>query len=484
MPNNHSNLVKRVSWASPSKNRRRRNFLKQSVKYAMLSGSAVAINTRLGMVGSAMAASSDYENLGDRKSLVCVYLSGGCDMHQLLVPGDPETLARLSLVRGDLALKSQEVNFQGEGSTRIGFNSALKGLAKLYSEGDLAVVQNVGNLHAPVSRSDFLADRKWLPPDLFSHRHQYNIWSTATSSRSPTYFDTGWAGRMADLLIDTTNEKQMSLATSLAGRAPWLTGAEVVPLSTNTQELITLRASSEDAAANTITNDRERTRSAILKLSPDHTLKQQVSDTLTRSTLEQSVLSELLEQESRFLPDDESDRGSLYASLQQVARLIVQHDAMQMPRQIFFVEHTGWDTHTDQRKRLTALMMELDSALSGFQRTLRQQGLGDAVTTFTASEFGRTLTPTSSGSGHGWGADTLVMGGAVKGGSLHGSAPNYEIGGSDDAGNLGRFIPGTSVSQLGASLATWFGLSTGDIADIFPDLRFLQSLPQLDLFNI
>jgi len=476
------------STAAYAKRRRasikRRDFLKQAASYALFAGGAgaLATSTRLEILGSALAATSTYNNLGDHKALVCVFLSGGCDTFQLFAPGDPQALERQQSIRGEMGLKSEAIDFYGAGADQIGFNKSLRGLGKLYSEGDLAVIQNIGNLHAPVTRADFLANRSWLPPHLFSHSHQYSNWSTASSPRMTKHFDSGWAGRIADLVIDADNRKESSQVVSLSGQSPWLTGAKIQPAYIGSEELRSIDllgltdVSGADAA-------HRQTRDAILALPTDHKLKQRVSKTLLRAQNERQVFAELLEEESDFVGVAEQPKSQLAASLQQVARLIALQKDLQLPRQLFFVQHPGWDTHTNQQERMATLMAELDDALFGFQRSLFQSGLADSVTTFTASEFARTLTPTSSGSGHGWAGHALVMGGAVSGARVLGTAPSYQLGAADDAGNLGRFIPSTSTSQLGADIAKWFGLGEADIRDIFPDLGYLESLIPINLFN-
>lgn len=486
------NITKSMNSKTKSNNRQsfyilstsceRRSFFKNALRCAMLAGGGSALNTQFSLIGSALAADAKYSGLTDHKALVCVYLAGGCDTNQLVVPGNPDTFSRYQQARGELALEGQEVELRGDGGNRVGFNASLSGLAQLYIQGDLAIVQNIGNLHAPVTRSDFMSNRPWLPGNLFRHHEQYALWANASSHNAEQSYDTGWAGRMADLLLDTNVPEEMTQLTSFDNDSLWMSGQDVRPLTISIDQINSIDNQSASASPQELA--RLRTLETIVRLPRDHALKQHVGSTISRAQLEHNAVTELFAEESQYDPSVEPAQSTLARKLQQVARMIQLHENLHRPRQIFFIQHNGWDTHTHQRVRMSSLMRELDQALSGFQRTLREQGLDDSVTTFTASEFGRTLTPSSSGSGHGWGAHVFVMGAAVAGGQLHGSAPSYQVGAEDDAGDLGRFIPTTSTSHLGASIARWFGLDRSDVSEIFPDLANLDSLPPLALFNV
>ena len=460
----------------------RRRFLQRSAASALLGSGAFAVNGKVNLIASALAASSDYATLTDSKALVCVYLAGGCDTLNMFLPAEAKSYGVYSASRGTLAVKPGDVLFTGNGSNKVGINRQLPALHQLYNSGELAIVQNVGNLMAPVTRNEYFEQRPWLPPNLFSHRHQREIVLHASSRRSPIHVGSGWGGRMADLLEQANNHPTLPQSFSVAGDRAWLSGDKLQPLSVGPDGIPLLEYL--DARLDIPGNEqRHTTLNKILALPRKHALKAQASAEFSRSRNQSQELRDVLSNDY-IEPEYSTDaKPTLSDSLQMVARLIANREALQMKRQLFFVQLDGWDTHTHQTTRMASLMTELDQGLSSFQSTLKSQGLENSVTTFTVSEFGRSLAVNGGGTDHGWGAHSLVLGGSVNGGRLHGQAPSWQLGGADDAGNKGRFIPSTSINQLGAELARWFGLTVSDIAEIFPDLKYFEPVGQLDLHH-
>ena len=450
--------------------RRRREFLKRSLGCALVGAGGGAMSTKLGLVGSAMAQGGGYADLADYKALVCVFLYGGSDSFNLFLPDDEALLETYRASRGSLALPAERAAAVGDAGVR--FSDRLPGLAALHGAGRLSVVGNVGNLVVPVTRAGFEAGTASIPTDLFAHNHQQEQWQKGWSSRPAALVGAGWGGRMADLLADANAGAALPPTFSMAGANAFQGGGPTVPVAVNPvlgpKPMYYMDPSIGDSRNAARADAMER----LLALETDHALERFAGASYARALESSQLLAGVL---AANPPSEDPGFGAgasgrLGAQLRMVARLIAGREALAQKRQIYFVGLGGWDTHDAQTVRLERLAGELDAGLSAFQRELDGLGVADAVTTFTASDFGRTLTVNGDGSDHGWGGHYLVMGGAVAGGRFVGSWPSYAIGGEDDAGDKGRVIPSMSVNQYGAALARWLGLGEGDVREVFPDL--------------
>lgn len=449
------------------KQQRRRQLLKHFSAFSLLGSGAGAFSGKLGLVGSALANSGDYAGLTDYKSLVCVFLYGGADSFNMFLPSDSDDFANYQTSRGALAVGSEDV-LPAHGSSAFRFNNLLPNLDSLYGQGRMALVSNVGNLIQPVDRSMIMNGNPLLPSDLFAHNHQQEQWLKGFSSESASTVSSGWGGRMADLLQEANAGAALPPTLSVSGNNYWLPGQSTFPLSIHpTIGLDLLRYLDATTVANN--TDRAQLFNQMLAQTQSHPLKQQVQQHLEVARDGSQNLQSTLATD--FQITTPYDAGSSLASqLRMVARLIAGREQLNMRRQIFFVSAGGWDTHDNQSPRLDLLLQDLDNSLGSFQSTLAELNLHDSVTTFSASDFGRTLTINGDGSDHGWGGHYFVMGGAVNGGQVFGSVPSYVTGSDDDSGSKGRIIPNLSVNQYGASLGQWMGLSTSDLQEIFPDL--------------
>lgn len=427
------------------------------------------MNGKLGLIGSALAQTGDYSTLSDYKALVCVFLYGGSDSFSMFLPTDQDAYDRYAASRAGLSL-SQGALLTGATDTGIAFNPLLSDLHNLYVNGRLAVVGNVGNLIAPVTRNEFLAQDPLIPNDLFAHNHQQEQWLKGLSSSPAAVVGSGWGGRMADLLQQANEEATLPPSFSVAGSNYWLPGQHVQPLGLNPITGLSPLAYLDDLTGLSGNTARESSFDQIQNLASGHPLKQQAANSLTRAKSGAAQLVSTLQDNQNFATGYEP-RSRLATQLRMVARLIAGHQQLGMRRQIFFVGAGGWDTHDNQTPRLNALLADLNRSLADFQSTIDEIGLSESVTTFSASDFGRTLTINGDGSDHGWGGHYMVMGGAVNGGQLYGQLPSYEVGADDDSGDKGRVIPQLSINQYGAAMAQWMGLSQTDISGIFPDLQ-------------
>ncbi len=441
----------------------RRRFLKQTLCCAAVGSGAIAMNGKLSLIGSALAQSSSVGN--DYRALVCVFLYGGADSFNLYMPSESALFANYEASRGSLALNRSELQASADGNLLM--HPELGRLRARYDEGQVSLVRNVGNLIQPLTKSDFTRGGTIIPPDLFAHNHQQEQWQKGWTSRPTTLIGTGWGGRMADLLDDANAGSSLPPIYSLDGSNYFSGGSRVTPVAVDTRygarSLPYL-----DVQANRRNTARDETMARVLGLSRQNLLADLAGERFTQARENAALVSDIVA--TNPAPSSGfTTRSDIGPQLEMVSRLIAGRQRTGQRRQIYFVGMNGWDTHDSQSTRLVQLARDLDIALDGFQTELDRLGVSDQVTTFTASDFGRTLTINGDGSDHGWGSHHLVMGGAVNG-NLLGSWPSYETGGSDDTSDRGRVIPSTSVNEYGAMLASWMGLSDSEIRTILPDI--------------
>ncbi|CAN5297085.1 DUF1501 domain-containing protein [soil metagenome] len=436
----------------------------------------------------------------DYRALVCVFLYGGNDSHNMIVPLDGR-YTTYATNRGQLALplanlQANAVNDATQGS--FGFHPRMTRLAALYNAGKLGVVSNVGILLKPTTKAEYQSNTL-LPPQLFSHSDMQQHWHTGLP-QSPVQY--GWGGRLADL-IQSANTGQLSVSISTASSSVFLKGSSAVahqigsyrtdPKTTIVQRIQawrdwdTTRANPQAVYQNSITSART------------NLLEDQFGDFAARSlSMNNLILNTLYTG-----PNASGAYGQttpintvfptgnpLAAQLRSVAMMIAARQALGVKRQIFFVSVGGsFDTHSDQFDATTSalrpgpndppilfgrhadLLEQVDVGLKAFYDATVELGVQNNVTTFTESEFGRTLTANGKGSDHGWGGHQMVMGGAVSGGKIYGNFHNMQLGAANpsDAGQ-GRLIPSYSADQYAATLSKWMGANVGDLNTVFPNL--------------
>lgn len=441
----------------------RRGFLQRS---ARVTASAALMST-LGGWQRALAAS---DTRGYR-ALVCVFLHGGNDSFNWLVPSDSNSYAGYASARGTLALPRESLLplVGGTGGPEYGLHPACAGVQSLFQSGRAAFVANVGMLTRPVSAAQVRAGTAELPRHLYSHADQQVQWMT---SRPDAAVGQGWAGRIADLLQSQAYNPQLSVNISLNGSNVWQQGGQTVPYALGLDGAPLLLPVTDRSY-------RSGARSDLLQalqqqaLASAHPFERQLATTQKRSTDLGALVNGAL---AGAAPLQTVFPGSaLGRQLHMAARMIQARTNVGAARQMFFVGMGGWDTHDEQFTRQAALLGDLSDSLKAFQEAMDELGEAGNVTAFTASDFGRTLTSNGDGSDHGWGGHALVLGGAVQGGRLYGQMPDLQIGGLDDAGG-GRIVPTLACDQYAATLGRWFGISPGDLDLVFPLLnRFAQS---------
>ena len=430
------------------------------------------------------------DELGDR-TLVCVFLAGGADSFNMFVPADfgqeGSTYDTYRATRGDIAAERSQLLEVSDGS--FGFHPNLPGLRDLYDRGDLGVVANVGPLVAPTTAADFDAKRD-IPQSLFAHDAQQNLWQTAAAQVAGANF--GWGAGIAREVAQHNDGASVGPAFSIAGSNVWQADADGQYLRLHPTTLMQRLDGYDPSLRAWIDTSESRAEAAVATLTSaeasDHPLLATLGSSIRRSI----ATTEQLEALTQDGPDSTVDMGDygrngLASQLHMVARLIRARRALGHSRQVFFVHMGGWDTHSDQNERLPVLLDELDQALTLFQGAIDAMGAADSVTTFTASDFGRTLTSNGNGTDHAWGGHSFVLGGGVAGGRYHGTMPSFDtVNNPDDVGEEngfgGRLIPTTSVGQLGAQLAQWCGVTPERLPGIFPGLDNFD-LSQLDLFT-
>ena len=401
----------------------------------------------------------------DYRALVCVFMFGGNDSYNMLIPNTNAEYAAYAASRQNLALLQSDllpISPASTGTPDFGLHPAMGGIQGLFQDGNAALVTNVGPLIEPTTKAQYLDGSVTLPPQLFSHNDQQDQW---TSLRGNVQSKTGWAGRMADLIRDGVAGQQMATNASLFGSNLFQSADETVAyvmgpngpiqyqgFSTtpgdilNEQRLAFGRV--VDAQYNTI---YERGYAEVQRRAID------AADTVSMAIANAPTINTVFPQ------------SQLGTQLQTVARLIAVRDELQMQRQIFFVATGGFDSHDDQNQNQPGLLGGISDAIAAFHAATEELQIANSVTTFTQSDFGRTLTSNGDGTDHAWAGNQLVAGGAVNGGDLYGSYPMLEIGGPEDVGG-GRMIPSTSADQYAATLARWFGIPDGDLEIVAPNL--------------
>jgi uncharacterized protein (DUF1501 family) len=364
-------------------------------------------------------------------------------------------------------------------------NPALVGIQNLFNAGRAAIVANTGTLIAPATKAQVNANSVPLPASLFSHFDQTAAWQ-AIASNSGSAEHVGWGGAVADAIESMNlNSNSMFTCISTSGIALFLSGQKSFQLNVTPAGPIPISGLAQPLFGQSTGTDA---LASILTADETNLFAKEYEVVITRSTQAQALLaSSMLAAGPTGIPNppqylnpmtNKLADNPLATSLQTVARIIGGKNGLGVNRQIFYVQLGSFDTHDGQAVQHASLLSQLGAALEYFDGTMTSLGMGDKVTTFTASDFGRTLTSNSDGTDHGWGSHHFVVGGAVQGQDMYGAYPVIGVNQANDVGS-GRLIPTTAVDQYAGTLARWFGLSDGQIRQVFPNLGNFGSSPYL-----
>lgn len=448
-----------------------------------LAGGAFAAS--LGASGVSLLTPRFAQAQSGYKAMVCLFLYGGNDGNNMVVPNDLGRYNQYQAIRGALALpRNSLVNL---GSSGFGLHPAMSSLAPVWAAGDLAPVFNVGPLFAPVSKAELRAapaSSPLVPDSLFSHSDQQVLWETGATSALER---TGWGGRAAlemgigSPVISVGGNGRFglsSLAAPLVLPEPGSTfgleglGGTWAPNVQRKEALLALYSQAQGNALGDVYAAYQREAMSVAdRLGP--LIKYEPKDGVV--TAIDAAFAPLTNASGRLTT-------GLAKQLYQVAKLIDGRSTVQGNRHIFFAQMGGFDTHgtqvstNSQTGDHAGLLKQLADAMACFHQAMVGLGLSDQVTLFTQSDFGRTLKPNSStGSDHAWGNHHLVMGGGVQGGMAHGTYPELVLGGPDDIGAdswelHGRWIPSSSVDQYAATLLSWMGATDTQLNAVLPHL--------------
>ncbi|MBV7258997.1 DUF1501 domain-containing protein [Erythrobacter crassostreae] len=451
----------------------RRAFIKRSTQ---LASAGATSSFGLGLAG--VAESAAFGATDGYKALVCVFLSGGNDHANTLIPYDPVNHAKYFAIRGhpdpstgqvvgfnrDQLLPTalvQDANQILTDDIHYALSPWMPRLKTHFDDGRLAPVLNVGTLEAPLTKAQYESGDKTKfprPQFLFSHNDQSSIWQ----SSQPEGARSGWGGRMSDL-AQGANQNSMFTCINVAGTSVFLNGETAVPyrITPSGPGLISgLRRNVQGSST------ASRALDELIRSTDPNILKADYADINRRSIEYGAFINDALARST--ISTDFGSSNDLADQLAIVARLIASRNSLGVSRQVFYVTIKGFDSHSNLNAH-QRLLGEVDYALDAFYSATLEMGISDQVTLFTASDFGRTLSINGTGSDHGWGGHHFVLGGAVRGHRFYGTAPSVSLNSEDQVGR-GRLLPNTSVDEYSATLAKWFGVSETEMSSVQPNI--------------
>ena len=435
---------------------RRRSF----IRYASLAAAGNLAGLRpFGALNALAATTPDY------KALVCIFLYGGNDANNMVVPYDTEGYANYAALRtaaGSSIAIPQASLLPLTPLPNFSLHPSLPDVQSMFNTGAAALVVNVGTLTAPITRAQYLAPGANVPSNLFSHPDQQEEWQNAAADGATP---TGWAGRVSDLLAGTYNAgATIPMITSVAGDTLFCNGVSTTPVSVSPGNLGNPNCSegSECSARSTAAQSLITFNSGVSLITADDKITSNAynySNVLTAATASVPALKTVF------------PAGPLSSQLKQIAQIIQVRAALGVQRQIFFCGVGNFDTHSNQLALQASLLSAMSPALAAFYAATQELGVSQQVTSFTMSDFARTFQPNSNtGTDHAWGSHHIVFGGAVKGGQMYGTFPTIALAGPDDSGTNGRWVPSTGSVQYASTLAQWFGVPVAQLATVFPNI--------------
>ena len=458
----------------------RRQFIGQANCAAV--GTASLLSSLLSLRLTAGAASAS--NFTDYKALVCLFLNGGNDSYNMLVPRQQSAYNEYEQVRGGVGgtglaipranlhqiTSSLQNTSAGAGYSDFGIHPDLPYLKTLYDQGDLAFVSNVGSLIEPTSLVQYNDGSKPKPEGLFSHPDHQIHWQTLVPQVRGSA-PKGWGGRMAEVMSHANQQSNIAMNISLSGANVLQSGTTTVPYITDPGGVVELKNYGQDPTLQLAVDDilGQHYQSIYSK-----TLASANRNSIDASVAFKSALDSL---STPFDPSVISGETQTYKRLSMVSKIMEARTALSMNRQIFFVERGGWDHHNELLGPQSNLFIELNEAIEIFWTAIQSMGLQNNVVLYTASDFGRTLTSNGSGSDHAWGGNHFIISGSgnINGGEIYGEYPDLALNNSSTDLGRGRILPTTSVDSYMAELAYWYGVPNSEISTVIPNINNFSS---------
>ena len=440
----------------------RREFMKRT-------GAAAAVSTAFahypGMAYSQVLGTK--APFPDYKALVCVFMFGGNDSYNMVVPRSNAEYNVYAQSRQNMSVAQQDllpITPNTPDGADYGLHPSLAGLQGLFEQGRAAFINNIGPLVEPTTKNEFMTGSVQLPPQLFSHNDQQDQWH---SLKGASVSATGWAGRVADLIRTNVANQQLATNVSLFGSSLFQSADETVAYVMGPGGPIEFTGFTNSGDPNDTFYQQRLAFERIVNENYSSIYERGFAEVQRRAVATVDLVSAALA--GAPVLNTVFPQTQLGTQLQTVARMIAVRDTLQMERQIFFVAAGGFDTHDDQVQLQPGLVGDISDAVTAFYNATVELGVADAVTTFTQSDFGRTLTSNGDGTDHAWGGIQFVLGDAIAGRDMYGSYPDLALDSEFDVGG-GRFIPTTSADQYAATLAKWFGVDDLDLETIAPNL--------------
>ncbi|WP_332877192.1 DUF1501 domain-containing protein [Massilia sp. S19_KUP03_FR1] len=450
----------------PDTNPSRRAFLKRASALSIAGAAAPWALNLAAMADASAAGATDY------KAMVCIFLYGGNDYANTVVPYDATSYNAYQAMRPTFAhtrasldatllkpLAAAPLDSTGA-AHQYALAPGLAPILPLFDSGKLGVIMNIGTLIQPTTKAQWNAKSVKLPAKLFSHNDQQSTWQ----SSAPEGAKSGWGGRIGDI-FESGNTNSTFTCVNVSGNAIFMSGASAVQYQVSTNGSVPLSGLKNPLFGSSAATEALRT---LITQPRTHLLENEYNRVAKRSIDANTTLTGALAGSTALATPFPAANG-LGDQLKMVARMIAAAPALGAKRQVFFVSLGGFDLHDSMATTHPKLMKLVADAMAAFYASTVELGVADSVTTFTASDFGRTMTGNNDGADHGWGSMHFVMGGAVKGQSLYGTAPVVANGGVDDVGQ-GRLLPTTSVDQLAATLGKWMGISDSGLLTMLPSL--------------
>ncbi len=445
----------------------RRKFLGQASCAAI--GSTTLLSTILNMgVANSLAGMNTptYSAGGDYKAMVCILLAGGNDSFNMLVPRNGNHYNEYATTRSNLALPQGDLlplNYTDNKGKQFGLHPSMPEVQSLFNDNKLAFVSNVGTLIEPMSKTQYLNGSKQIPLGLLSHADQIQQWQTSIPQ---TRSSKGWGGRMADILQAGNANQNISMNISLSGTNIFQVGNQSAEYAIRASAGGSVGISTYDGTS-ALDNALKQGAESLLAQQYQDIFKSTFTNKITDSQSNHVEFSAALSQ-APVINTSFSD-NAVSANMELIAKTIAVRDVLNVKRQTFFITIGGWDHHDEVLNNQVAMLSVVSKALSEFQTAMEELNLSDCVTTFTASDFGRTLTSNGNGSDHAWGGNVMVLGGAVNGGQIFGEYPSLALNSTDDVGGA-ILLPTISTDEYFAELSKWFGVSNGDLSYVLPNV--------------